>query len=450
VHRESLISALAESLPGWLPEQRWFGGKDQPIDAVRPTRMVELLAGDPALVLVLVEVEQRGRSQRYQLLVGERSEPSELPSSSWIDGQCYEASADHELVGFLLRAIAEEHAPDGVRFHREPDTELAAGLRGRLITSEQSNTSVVFGERYILKLFRKLVPGPNDDLTLHQALWSVGCAHIARPLGWYEDTEGDRPTLGLLQQYAPDAVDGWAMASTSVRDLMAEMDLHPDEVGGDFAGEAHRLGTAVAAVHADLARALGTRPAEPADLTAEVELMRRRLDEVLAAVPRVAPYVPALRAAFDQAEDAGTGLELQHVHGDLHLGQVLRTVAGWLMIDFEGEPATAHDDRGALRSPLRDVAGMLRSFDYAAHQMLVGQPENRQLRMRAVEWSRRNRDAFCDGYAESSTTGDPRAHADLLRAFELAKAVYEVGYEHANRPEWLDIPLSSIARIASQ
>jgi maltokinase len=247
----------------------------------------------------------------------------------------------------------------------------------------------------------------------------------------------------------PDAADGWVMATTSVRDFMAERDLPPEELGGDFAGEACRLGKAVAAVHADLARALGTEPADSAELARTVQAMIARLDRVSAGVPELDEHAEAIRAAFEALAGVSGPLEMQYVHGDLHLGQVLRTINGWLLLDFEGEPAATLAERSALRSPLRDVAGMLRSFDYAAQQLLVGQPGDPARTDRAMLWARRNRAAFCDGYAEVAER-DPRDDAVLLRAFELDKAVYEVAYEHANRPDWLAVPLSSINRLITE
>ncbi|WP_367136045.1 aminoglycoside phosphotransferase [Saccharothrix sp. HUAS TT1] len=435
-----LVDKVMAELPEWLPAQRWFGGKDRPVTSVRPLRTSVLRAGDPALVHLVVEVEQPDRREPYQLLLTDHADH-------------HDATHVPELTGVLLDLIAENAQVGGLRFAHEPDVELQTGLRGRPITSEQSNTSLVFGNQYILKLFRKLTYGENPDLVLHRALRQARCEHIAPLLGSITGKlDGQTTTVGMLQQFMPDAVDGWAMATTSVRDLMAEADLHADEVGGDFAGEAQRLGQAVASVHADLERALGTQNADAGDIEATVRAMIARLDSVVAAVPELRPYVPALREAFEQARNTPDAVAIQHIHGDLHLGQVLRTVQGWLLIDFEGEPGSPIAERTALRSPLRDVAGMLRSFDYAAHQLLVGQPEDHQLAVRALEWARRNRAAFAEGYAEaaSDSVGDPRERGYLLRAFELDKAVYEVAYEHANRPEWLTVPLSSIARITGE
>ncbi|WP_285752490.1 aminoglycoside phosphotransferase [Lentzea sp. NBRC 105346] len=426
-----LVEKLVTALPDLLPNLRWFGGKDRHVTAVRPLRTT-VLSDD--LVHVIVEVEQDDRSSPYQLLVSEHAEQ-------------FDSAADPELNGVLLDLMARGERVGDLVFAHEPDTELRTELRGRPIGVEQSNTSVIYGQQYILKLFRKLSPGENPDLVLHRALRQAGSTHIAQPLGSIStDLDGTPVTLGMLQEYMPDAVEGWAMATTSVRDLMAEADLHADEVGGDFAAEACRLGNAVASVHADLARALGTQTAGAEEIAAAIAGMQSRLDSVLRSVPELGEHEAALRATFEQAREHIGDVPIQHIHGDLHLGQVLRTVQGWLLIDFEGEPAAPMSERLAMRSPLRDVAGMLRSFDYAAHQMLVGQDDD-QLAYRALEWAKRNRTAFCDGYAE--VAADPRANEYLLKAFELDKAVYEVAYEHANRPEWLTIPLSSIARITS-
>jgi maltokinase len=198
-------------------------------------------------------------------------------------------------------------------------------------------------------------------------------------------------------------------------------------------------------VHADLGRALGVRTASEEMLAAMTDRMHRKLDTTARTVPELRPYADALRAAFDEARASAGPVTVQHVHGDLHLGQTLRTTGNWLLIDFEGEPAALPEERVLPAPPLRDVAGMLRSFDYAAHQMLLGQPADRQLEFRAAEWTRRNRDAFCTGYAEVGP--DPRDQAALLRAFELEKAVYEVAYEHDNRPDWLPIPLAAIEKL---
>ncbi|MCW2831016.1 MAG: aminoglycoside phosphotransferase [Aeromicrobium sp.] len=452
---DALLAHLATELPAWLPTQRWFAGKDREITAVRPVSSTTILDGDPLLMHLVVEVEQGDRSEAYQLLIGRRQ--SQLPdvgASATIgsddDLTCYEASGDADLTAALLDLIVAGEAVGDLQFAAEPGAELTGGLRAHPITSEQSNTSLVYGSQYILKLFRKLTPGVNKDLLLHRALREVGCHHIADPLGSITgQLDGEPLTIGMLQRFMPDAADGWVMATTSVRDFMAEPGLPPEDHGGDFAGEAMRLGKAVATVHADLARALGVEESDAGDIDATIATMIGRLDRVSAGVPELGPHVPALRAAFERIGQIDGPAQVQYVHGDLHLGQVLRTLQGWLLLDFEGEPAASLADRAALRSPLRDVAGMLRSFDYAAQQLLVGHDADPGLTDRAMSWARRNRSAFCDGYAAVAGR-DPRDDADLLLALELDKAVYEVGYEHANRPDWLAVPLASIARITTE
>jgi maltokinase len=157
-----------------------------------------------------------------------------------------------------------------------------------------------------------------------------------------------------------------------------------------------------------------------------------------------------LRSAFDAFRALGstTSLTTQRIHGDLHLGQILRTALRFVVLDFEGEPVSSLPARRAFDSPLRDVASMLRSFDYAARHQIIDTPGSPQLEYRADEWAERNRTAFRAGYSEAS--GQDLAASDaVIRGFEADKAVYEAVYEARNRPNWLPIPLASLARIGT-
>ena len=455
--------ALTRLLSGWLPRQRWFADKQRQIDDVQVISSNTWFDGSPVgpqLEHVVVGVASGGRVERYQLLVGlrknlperlEHARIGEVESGLW----AYDAAHDLDLTGEVRDLIAADATVAGVRFRQEPGVEISTDLASRPILAEQSNTSVVFGDEYIMKLFRKLDRGVSPDLELHRALRTVGSAHIADLYGAIEGELQDAPvTYGLLQRFFANCADGWSMATASVRDLINEPDLVPEELGSDFAAEAFRLGQAVAAVHVDLVSALGTEVVPVERLDSVVAGMNARLDAVLRRVGGLTPFEPGIRRVFAEVANHGEPVVVQRIHGDLHLGQVLRTLTHWVLIDFEGEPARPLPERVAMMSPLRDVAGMLRSFDYAAHHLLVGNVEaeviDEHLERRAVEWADRNRLSFVEGYSKDGLAlADPEANPVLLRALELDKAVYEVAYEYDNRPSWVDIPLRSIARLAT-
>jgi maltokinase len=216
--------------------------------------------------------------------------------------------------------------------------------------------------------------------------------------------------------------------------------------GGDLGPEAYRLGQSLARVHADLAAQLGT---EQLGRVALADLAGELVDELgraVAVVPELSRFEPQLRAAYARLPESASGLWVQRIHGDLHLGQALRTPLAWWLIDFEGEPVRSAAYRRLPRTPLRDVAGLLRSFDYAAHfDVDEAAPTPRRSR-RVAEWLARNRHALSRGYASVAGT-DPRAQQPLLRCLELGRAVYEATYEARNRPEWLPIPLRAMERL---
>ena len=453
-------AALAALVTGWLPSQRWYGGKGRAVASMRVEDDIPLLEGDPALHEVLVEVVFEDNDvEHYQLLVGLRHDGQDRMEHAAIGGVggrlAYDAAHDPELMSVLLNGIAVNRRAGDLQFVAadSPDDNatlppIDVTLSSRLLTNEQSNSSVVFGDSYILKLFRKVHSGINPDLELTRVLAAAGSQHIARPIGWIAGVlDGQPTTLGLMQEFLTFGTEGWALALNSVRDLFAEGDLHADEVGGDFASEAERLGQATAEVHQDLARELPTRLLSHAEVAAIGATMRARLNVACTIAPELRPHQRSIAAIFDRLADEAGPVTVQRVHGDLHLGQVMRTDFSWVLLDFEGEPAKALDERRELSSPLRDVAGMLRSFDYAASHLLAEQPGASQLEYRALEWTERNRDAFCDGYAKGGGS-DPREQAALLRAYELDKAVYEVVYESRNRPTWVTIPLSTIEKLA--
>jgi len=450
--------AFEDALAAWLVKQRWFAGKGRELRDLAIVADTEIVSGDPELRHLVVMVSHGTTVDYYQVFTGLRRRlPGRLrharigPSG---DGrQAYDALHDADLTKPLLAGIAADETIGSLQLRIMPGASFETGLDSLVLSAEQSNTSLVFGEESILKVFRRLSPGPNPDLEVTTALARLGSSHIAEPFGWMETRlDGVSTSLAILSRYLRLASDGWSLAATSVRDLYAMEDSTGDgvraaEAGGDFAGEAHRLGIATAEVHADLAEAFGTDEVGTDALGELTEQMYRKLDMAVAAVPELGRYTEMIGDAYSSLAKLTGPFPVQRVHGDYHLGQVLRTTgSGWVVLDFEGEPATPLAQRRARSSPLRDVAGMLRSFDYAARHQLIGHPEQVTLNAVASDWVRRNASAFCAGYAEAGGP-DPDANDILLRALQLDKAVYEVLYEARHRPSWLQIPLDSLAEF---
>jgi maltokinase len=455
---KSGVMTFADTLGAWLPAQRWYAGGGSTIRDLAITADITLAAGDPELRHLVITVSQNGEAARYQVLVGVRTHVPEPLRHAVIGpagsgAMAYDALHDPALTRILLGGIREQRSLGPLRFVREPGAIIDPRADSLVMTGEQSNTSLTFGDAAILKVLRRLFPGPHPDLEINRALARRGSQHVAEPYGWIETTiDGDRDTtlLAILSRYLPAASDGWSLAITSLRDLYSgdgvsdAGTIRPEQAGGDFAGEASRLGMATAEVHADLAAEFGTAEIPPGATRDLADQMTSKLEWACAGVPELRPYAGRLRGHYADLAEIGGPLPVQRVHGDYHLGQVLRTPTGWVVLDFEGEPVMPLAQRRTRSVPLRDVAGMLRSFDYAARHQLLDRPDSAALRGISGEWVERSQAAFCKGYAEGGGM-DPQANAVLLRALMLDKAVYEVVYEARHRPAWLAIPLGSIA-----
>ncbi len=457
--------AIEDALAPWLVNQRWFAGKGQGLRDLTIVSDTEIVAGTPELRHLVLAVTHAAAVDYYQVFVGLRHELPERLEHVKIgpldDGRiAYDALHDTELTRPLLAAIGAGQGLGPLAMHRAHGAVFETALDSLVLTGEQSNTSLVFGDESILKVFRRLAPGPNPDLEVTTALTAQGSSQVAPVLGWIEtQLEGEPTSVAILSRFLRLATDGWSLAATSVRDLYACIEagenaghdgcgdrLRACDAGGDFASESHRLGVATAEMHAGLARAFGTGELAPAAVEELTEQMFRKLDLAVHAVPELAKYTAMISDAYAELARSPGPWPVQRVHGDYHLGQVMRTENGWVVLDFEGEPATPLAQRRARSLALRDVAGMLRSFDYAARHQLIGRPEEATRSDAARDWVRTNSTAFCAGYAAAGGL-DPVANEVLLRALQLDKAVYEVLYEARHRPSWLSIPLDSLAEF---
>jgi predicted trehalose synthase len=411
-----LPDQITDPLEDWLTEQRWFASKARAVASANVLERVAL-SESPALELDIVEARfQAGTHELYQLLPGE---PDGLRA--------------------LARLLGDEATIDGVAFHGglEPTGDV------RSMGAEQSNSSIVFGEQQVLKVFRRIEPGINPELEMLRFLSSRDFENVATLTGWYEYTgELMQATLGILQEFVTEARDGWQLALDDPLGLLQRL----PELGAATG----RMHSVLASDFADPAFA----PEEPSDEA--LALLTATIDEQIERVFLDLPDNPALGPIAGRGEEVrdrlqmmshvGVGGRLIRHHGDFHLGQTMLRDSGWIILDFEGEPARSLLERRRKRSPLRDVAGMLRSFAYAASasELLRGVP--------APEgWEERARKAFLDAYFDAvEPTLLPAGQAaisKLLSIFELEKAVYELHYELNNRPDWVPIPVAGIARL---
>jgi maltokinase len=466
---------MEQHLKEHLSHARWFGGKGREFEVTDVRRLALPGSADPdttaplgmvsiELVTVTYAPSAPGAAPEtdvYQVplsfYLGERPRLSHALVGHWDDAElgevwAYDALHDHSATPLWLRGFVEGKPVGDIVFHRVGDDPIDVHARSTIMSVEQSNSSVVFGDDSLMKLFRRVTPGQNPDIEITAALTEAGNEHVAALYGWAETRtdDGDVLQLGILQQFLRTASDGWELALASLRNLYADEDMHAEESGGDFASEAHRLGASVADLHTSLAAAFPTETWEAEQLGRLADDMDARLDAALTVVPGMEEHATGLRAVFDSLRRVDRPVTAQRVHGDLHLGQTLRTVRNWKIIDFEGEPAKQLAERRLPDTPWRDVAGMLRSFSYAGELSRLDREqavadEEGVVAARAQEWASRNRKAFLAGYQEAS---GGELDGTLITAYAADKAVYEAVYEARNRPTWLRIPMAALAHLA--
>ena len=444
-----------EELRDWVQRQRWYASKARSVTGIDIVESITL-RDDPLLLLALVQTRfATGTHELYQLPLAIRP-PTETRRSESIshtdDWTLYDALAEpgHALELMRRIAAADEIETDDGRFGFYPFDEsrqLADATNVRLMGVEQSNSSVVFDDRIVLKVFRKLEPGVNPELEVLRFLTYRDFENIAPLKGWY-DYEGQafRATLGVAQAFLEDAIGGWELA-------LDEMTAAP----AAFLERLGRLGEVTAQLHTALASDASDPAFSPEEPSQEaLSLLTATVDEDIERVflrlpddPNLAPIVGRgqdVRERLAARAHIGVTGRVIRTHGDYHLGQTLYTPRGWVIIDFEGEPARPLPERRQKRSPLRDVAGMLRSFAYvtSAVEILRGQsaPEGYEQDMRKQFLS-----SYFAAVDPTLMPAGEAAIANLLSVFELEKAIYELRYELNNRPDWTPIPVAGIVRL---
>jgi len=455
---EHAIDAVDEqALADFITSQRWYGSKSRAITRASVIDTVPLRSAAPGCSIALVEARfQPGTHETYQVLLGRRPTGESHPgqrideAGGWT---VYEGLADpafpRELVR-LMEAGATVAGGEGAVELRlvEGQPPLPQGpLEARAIEGEQSNSSIVLDEAVILKVYRRLEAGINPELELLRFLTVHDFANVAALRGWYQYSGLPlEATLGILQDYVESHDDGWSL-------VLDKLGSEPDEL----LGQIRRLGEVTGTMHTLLGSDSGDTNFAPEDAGAEsLAMLVASVDAEIERVFLDLPELDALGPIAGRGEDlrdqlralshAGSlGRMIRH-HGDYHLGQVLWTGDDWIVLDFEGEPARSLTERRQKRSPLRDVAGMLRSFAYvsSAAPMLRGGGA-------PGEFERRLRAEFLAGYLDQVDTNllpsGREAVERLLTVFELEKAVYELSYELDNRPEWIGVPVASIERM---
>jgi maltose alpha-D-glucosyltransferase/alpha-amylase len=512
---QTLVSLLKQSnldsvLPAYIAKQRWFGGKSR---TIRSARIASTTSIDAASLIALVELTYTdSTTDLYQLplALATAADAATIQTSSpnavittHDNAALIDASASPTFRAALLKTIVDPAAelPNITATHASAlDPARLADLPSRLGSAEQSNTSILYDDLAILKIFRRVTPGENPDVEIGRFLTEVAhFNHIPAYLGELHLTT-DNTTLAFLQVFAPNLGDGWAWTLADLDRFFSEIATLPapalnleairqhdsgylDAAAllGQRTAELHlALATPTGALSPEIAAAFASVGTTPEDLASDRERIHHQvttaLDALQSAITKpsinLTPEVTALatellshredlltRVASLNGDAARFGQRIR-IHGDYHLGQILRTQSkthpDFLIIDFEGEPARSLADRRRKQSPLRDVAGMLRSFSYAARTGLQSAIERApgnaaNLKAWATAWEAAATTAFLDRYNSTIATNPallPHDATNLINALLLEKASYELLYELNNRPTWLVIPLEGLLALA--